>query len=333
MSGYRPQGLLAIGVAVGLSACSDPTLNTDLRPEGPPEVTTAMVMTDIISSTPGGDVPIEHAVACADGDEERPTWIGLPNQDIIKVCPDDETPDSNPTLEVTNADPLIWQVRVVFDELLDGDDIETLTDAMGGSCDEGELCVGHIAAADPFSIDCGGTATNVAYDGYYSPNGNNVSWPPGPSIVGQPLDFVATGSHCVATLNTANVHDKDGNEADNALGNFEFDIAALAILATDPDPADAGAEEPPDFTPSITFNAPVDATSVDAADITLTGPGGAVAFTVEADGTSFVIVPDADLAVGDYTLTIAGAAEFADIAGGASTVGDDIVITFTVVAA
>jgi hypothetical protein len=330
MSGYRPEGLLAIGVALAVSACTDPTLNTDLRPEGPPEVTTAMVMTDD-ADTYG--IPIELAVACKTGDEETPTYIGLPSQAVLKLCPEAEAADDDPVVEVHNADPLAWQVRVVFDELLNPD-IETLTDEMGGSCDEFEQCTGHIAAANPFSIACTG-ATNVAdvdYDGYYSPNGNNVSWPPGPSLVAAPTGFlVPTGSHCVATLNDAAVEDKDGNAADNSLGNFEFDISALAIAATDPE--EDGLEFAVDFTPSITFNAPVSAASFAAGEITLVDANNvAVPFAVTADGQSLVITPTDPngFAVGAYTLTILGTAEFTDTLGGPLTVGDDIVIAFTI---
>jgi len=338
MSGYRPKGLLAIGVGLALAAsgCGEPDLNTNLRPEGAPEVLTVMVFSDQLSDF--GGLQVELATYCKSGDEKVPTYLGLPDQSVLQVCPEPGT-DDPPITMVANADPSSWHVRVVFDELLDPD-IEQLTDvATGGDCtDTSDVCEGHIAAAHPFTLDCGAGA--VDYDGYYSPNGNNVSYPPGPGLVVAPNGFlVATGSTCNVSLVADTVTDKDGTTVPaDQLGPWSFQISLLAILATDPEPVtapDPNPEEPVDFTPTITFNAPIDLASIDATDITLTTSAGApVAFTVTADGTSIVIDPDADLTVGEtYTLTISGAAEFADIAGGANVVGEDIVLTFVVVAA
>jgi hypothetical protein len=333
MSGYRPQGLLAIGVAVGLSACSDPTLNTDLRPDGDPEVLTVMVLTDQASDS--GSFALELPAFCKENDPKVPTYLGLPDFTVLQVCPEPGT-DDPPIAGVANADPLLWHTRVVFDELLNPD-IETLTDSTtGGDCtDESDTCNGHIAAAHPFEIDCGAGA--IAYDGYYSPNGNSVSYPPGPGLVVVPDGFVAaTGSTCEVRLVDGVVEDKDGNTVPSGqLGPWEFSISAMTIAATDPEPTAEGDTPPavaPDFEPSIVFNAPLDMTTVDAADITLATAGGTpVPFTFAVEGNVLTITPDAEFTVDEsYVLTVAGAASFADPLGGSFTVGDDVVLLFDV---
>ena len=97
----------------------------------------------------------------------------------------------------------------MFDELLDADRVETLdcTDIP----DVGEICSGSFAETNPVSLSCDGA--EVAYTGYYVPNGNRVTYPLGPSIfvTPDPDSFAApTGSTCTLTLDPSKIVDKDG---------------------------------------------------------------------------------------------------------------------------
>lgn len=335
MSGFiRPtQATLAAGFGVlALVACGTPDLATNLRPEGPPDVLTVMVLTDGFSAN--GGVPQETATFCRDDDDKVPTFIGQPDFSVTQVCP--EVGSDEPVITtVENADPLAWQVRIVFDELLDPD-IETLTDsATGGPCtDDSETCDGHIEGSQPVNVTC--NDVDVAYDGYYSPNGNLVSWPPGPSLVTRPIDFVPTGATCEITLN-GNVTDKSGVAVpEDQRGPFEFALSSLALLGSDPEISDPVAEIPPDYVLALIFNSLIDDTSVSPSDITLRDDTADVdvPLDVVADGTALTIVAAAgDLTDGNsYTLTVPTGATFADIGGGTLTTTEDYVLEFTVVA-
>jgi hypothetical protein len=111
----RTHGVVAATLgALTLAACTDPAQNTDLRPEGPPEVLAVLVMND------AAGMLNETATFCKTGDEKRPSLVGA-----TQVCPDDLSAGAD---EVTNAYPDGWYVRIMFDELLNGD-VETLTEA------------------------------------------------------------------------------------------------------------------------------------------------------------------------------------------------------------
>lgn len=332
MSGaIRP---FAVGFgALALAACGDPDLSTNLRPEGPPEVLAVMVQVDELSPFEG--LQNELATYCKPDDNKVPTVIGQPDFSVVQVCPEPGTDD--PAVEmVTNADPLNWYARIVFDELLDPD-FEELTDsATGGECtDASETCDGHIAGSAPVELLCNGQT--VSYDGYYSPNGNALSWPPGPSLVVIPDDFIATGTECTVALNDV-ITDKDGTAIpSDQRGPYEFAVQTLQVLYTDPEETDPVSEVPPDYEFTIGFNALIDVTSFAAGDITLHDDtaDADVAFTVEADAmdpTVLIVVPDALLTDGsDYTLTIPVGATFADVEGGTLTVDTAIAVPFTVV--
>src|SRR3954463_11165322 len=100
----------ALGGAVALGACTDPEQNTDLRPDGPPEVLAVLVMND-----PAGMV-VEKATYCQPGDEKRPQRVGLPDFTARDICPADLSKGVD---ELTDAYPDGWYVRIMFDELLD----------------------------------------------------------------------------------------------------------------------------------------------------------------------------------------------------------------------
>jgi hypothetical protein len=220
-----------------LGACDDPTHGTDLRPEGPPDVLAVLVATDAANHL------AETATYCRSGDAKRPGLVGLPDFTTSQICPDDGT-DAD---KVTDAYPDGWYIRVMFDELLDPS-VETLDEIIDDSGEPTGTFTGSIATTQPVKLECQtatGTAfVNVDYDGYYSPAGNAVTWPLGPSLVIKPNDptLIATGKECRITLNS-NITDKDGNAVPaDQIGPYTFETSKIALIATDPsDSGDADA--------------------------------------------------------------------------------------------
>jgi len=247
-----------------MGACSDPTQDTDLRPEGPPDVLAVLVMTDASSQL------AEKATFCKANDKKRPELVGLPDATTSQICPEDFSKGAD---EVTNAYPDGWYVRVMFDELLDPS-IETLVDTTTGmpcdTTDADTTCSGTIAAAHPVDLQCtsvvSGQPVGVSYDGYYSPGGNAVTWPLGPSLVIKPNDpkAIATNTECTLTLKD-NITDKDGNavRADQR-GPFKFKVAPITVIALDPPADDPDYKSPIDANtiyfdnPYVQFNTFVD---------------------------------------------------------------------------
>jgi hypothetical protein len=340
MFSYRAQGLLAALVLAlsALGACGEPEFKTSLRPEGDPEVLAVLVVNENYD---------EAATYCKPGDDKVPgiitggcgTFYGFECCDSCRgICPEAGT--NEPAVadgSVRNAEPLDWSIRIIFDELLKADVVETLEGrdenrARVSCTDEHVTCEGHIDTTRPVTLTCGGVP--VPYDGWYDPTGNAVTLPPGPSIVVYPLDLVATSAQCTVTLDPAKVIDKDGNPVPPAQrGPYTWSIAGLDIVGISPRNAATGVD--PAVEIEIGFNSFIDADSVDAGEITLVDSGdNAATFTVIDDGTTLVLTPDAELTAGEtYTLTLTQGATFADIRGGTMTLGADIAISFTIAAA
>jgi hypothetical protein len=229
MRGVVTTTLLGV-LSLGVGACDDPAQNTDLRPEGPPEVLAVLVMTDAAGQL------VEQATFCKQNDEKRPSQVGLPDFTIQQVCPANT---SEPATQVNTAYPDGWYVRIMFDELLDAD-IETLTEVEDPDTGEPSgTFVGSIAATHPVKLECesvNGGMVEVDYDGYYSPSGNKITWPLGPSLVIKPNDptLIATSSACQVTIN-ANVVDKTGTAVDAAQrGPYKFGVAPIQVVVIDP---------------------------------------------------------------------------------------------------
>lgn len=217
-------------LGLGLAGCDDPVQSTDLRSEGPPNVLAVLVLTDAVGQL------YETATYCRPNDEKRPSLVGLPDFTTQQVCPEDLSQGVD---EVTNAYPDGWYVRIMFDELLDPS-IEELTEIIDPDTgDATDTYTGSIANTKPVVLRCesvNGGMVNVDYDGYYSPSGNRLTWPVGPSIVVKPNDptLVATDTQCEITINE-NVVDKNGNPVDAAQrGPYKFRIAPVEVLEIDP---------------------------------------------------------------------------------------------------
>lgn len=232
----RTHRFVAAALGVWLAAgCDDPELNTGLRPEGDPEVLAVLVMTDAAFQLS------EQATFCKTGDELRPSLIGLPDFTTSQVCPESLSDAVDP---VDTAYPDGWYVRVMFDELLDPT-IEQLTEIIDEETGLGTgTFSGSIRAANPVTLQCQSVTNNVMvdvdYDGYYSPAGNRVTWPVGPSLVIKPGDpsLIATGKECQITLNET-VVDKDGRSVPTSQrGPYTFKVAPVTIIATDPTDSD-----------------------------------------------------------------------------------------------
>ena len=260
----RTHGVVATTLGVlALGACANPEQNTDLRPEGPPDVLAVLVMTDAASHLQ------EQATYCRPNDPKRPSLVGLPDATTSQICPAD---GSAVTDDVADAYPDGWYVRVMFDELLDPsvEELVTIDD---------ETSSGTIANTHPVELKCQNTAgqlVDVAYDGYYSPAGNNVTWPLGPGLVIKPLEprSIATGQECQVTLND-NITDKDGKPVPaDERGPYKFKLAPITVIATDP--TDSGDAMKP--------------VAVDAADIA----GGGFTFQFNTDVDLSTLCPDTD---------------------------------------
>ncbi len=226
-----------------LAACADPDQPTDLRTHGAPDVTTVLVLSDLRtaidpdfpSSPVDLDRLIESATYCRIGDVKRPDVVDLPTITTLQVCPDDLGAPADAAATAQGAPPS-WYVRIVFDELLDPS-IEDLVPELDALMRPTGRVVGSLLATQPVALTCDGA--DVPYDGYYVPNGNRISWPVGPSLFIQPLSAtsVATGASCTVTVRDK-VHNKVGESVPSDQRAYAFQIGAMALRFSAPDPAD-----------------------------------------------------------------------------------------------
>lgn len=298
MRAITPLGGMLAAASLCMAACGDPEFKTELNPEGPPQVAAVHVASEAAG---------ELATFCGSGDLDVSTLF----------CPNDGT--------VQDAPPVGWYVRVIFDELLDGDALESVT-----CSGDPEVCTSELTGT-PVNLSCGGT--DVAYTGFYDPSGNYQTFPPGPALVIETSEFIGTTMDCQITI-TGEVVDKDGNPVPEAeRGPYEFTTAPLGILGTDP----ANKQEnldPVSTVALVYFNAPIDATSLDG-NITMAETSGmnpvpvSVTLSVDADDPTLVIVqPDAPLAeLSEFTVTVTSGIE--DTSGGVLTLEEPFEFFFT----
>lgn len=243
MLDYRST-IVAAGAFMGalLVGCGDPDLLTNLRTSGPPNVTTVTVMSDLETSidpdsqkTGGLDRLLEDATYCRLNDNKRPGLVGLPDIRTIQVCPDDLTMKAMDD-GVAPAAPPVWFVRVVFDKLLDPN-IEDLEPVIDGNGMPTGTSFGTLKNTQPVTLQCNGV--DIAYDGYYVPNGNFQSWPLGPALFIQPLvaTDAPTGASCTISLKD-NIHNKQGQSVPTDQRNYTFKLAPMSFRFSDPAPDD-----------------------------------------------------------------------------------------------
>ena len=296
----RARVLLATTVSLALAAaCSDPDLASDLDSEGPPEVLEVNVASESAPGDPNGNA-IEAATYCRPGEQYKVNTLYCPlrrNGENKPIAGAREL--AEPRLDAT---PIGWHARFIFSELLDPS-IEELVEEDG-------VITGSLAGSQPFVLTCDGV--EVAYDGWLDPTGNHLSYPPGPSLVVRPVEFIATGTPCEASLRDGVVTDKDGNAVPgDHLGPYPFGVAVLSI--GDPDPADGTEGVDPTAAISIPFNAPIDLDSV-AGNIAVEGGEAAVELDLdyatdpdsgEVSDSIVVASPVGGLAAGTaYTVTV-----------------------------
>jgi hypothetical protein len=340
----RSQGhLAAMAGVLAFGACSDPDEQSDLRSDGPPEVLTVLAAND----APSRGIR-ERATFCKVGDDKRPGYVPSVPMPIgpQQICPDDLSKDVD---EATDTVPFGWYVRIVFDELLDGDveELIPIKDNHGGNTG---LFAGSLARTQPVTLSCGGV--DIPYDGYYDVSGNPESWPLAPSLFIQPLMFnnpsapkapppftVPSGTECEVALKPDVVTDKDGNKVPSTqLGPYKFRLAPMTLVAETP----AAPKDPTmpvtikATTPMVlSFNAPIKDDSITADKVTITevescssttGIVHPAVVSLDADNHQVLDVTEADAAGDDawlhsktFTITFNAGATVQDAAGGVGT--------------
>ena len=257
----RTQGFLAtvIGLAAAATACTNETEPSDLR-QGPPDVLAVVVNSHdsrppcggsnsaTCSNAPGS--PIENATFCTTGAnaDKRPETIGTIDVTTEQVCPADLTQGA---MEITDSffgitpnmqnamgglvTPVNgWFVRVMFMNLLDPNIEDLIPNIDPATMKPDGTFTGTLANTQPVTITCG--ATQVQYDGYYSPSGNALSYPVGPSLFIAPLDptSVPGGTECSLMIKPT-VKNKQGQAVPtSALGPFKWKITQISVQTATP---------------------------------------------------------------------------------------------------
>lgn len=332
---YRTQGLLAAGLGF-VAACSDAEVKTDLRPDGPPDVLALLSQSQV-------DL-LEDAVYCRyvgdTLDPKAPAFVGNPLSGGSLVCPPTKAEFDAAAPGASNFG---FGLRIMFDELLNADRVETLDCDLDddGVTDDPLICEGSLASTQPITITCtptGNSAVTLDYTGYYVPNGNRVTFPVGPSIYALPdLSATAfpTGTPCNVTIKDS-VVDKDNIAVDTAQRSIDFKLADLALVGTDPVDGN-GSIVPPTGAAAFLFNAPLDDSSLDVAtEVELTTAAGAAVDydAVIDDGNAsldaiYVFTVDT-WRPGDYIAKIKPGASFSEVNGGTIEFAAEEKVAFSV---
>jgi len=352
---------LAGSLAAGLIGCSAPASNTDLRPEGPPEV-----------------LQVFATERAASGNATLGLYYSA-NKDYDKVdankngCGDEyEANDDDCVVDHAVAD-LSQEFRIVFDELLNGASVEQFVCACAGGGEMVANCPNMMTATldpaqcqdNPNTADLNEsgrwlddnndgmpddakllpglvtvTCENMpAYttdldDGFYNPSGNQLIPVAqglgglGPALVIQLPAGLRTDTGCsLAFAADSKIVDKEGIKVPSIPTTATFHTEPLAVLVAAP--ADKAKNVPLKATKtiSVTFDALVDPATL--ANIKLQAGGVDVPATValsKADPEIVTITPTAALAA-TTTYTIKVPDDVKDIYGGSSTGKPDLTFT------
>lgn len=310
--------------------CDGGAGSAELRPEGPPDV-----LAILAEPHPAPEIPTMVPLHCryVSGILD---YLAPREVDGVQVCPPTEA-ELSPDL---GAEPLGFAIRIVFDELLAGDAVETLDCDLDddGVDDEPLVCTGALDTA--LSITCVGErggVVDLAYSGYYVPNGNRVTFPVGPSIYALPESpsTLPTGSECTLQLNDVIV-DESGEPIPGDQTNYTFKIAELAIVETVP--SDGARLEATDAA-AFVFNANLDPAEVDITDVEVLDADGQAIFDydmeiVGRDSTADAIqihsiLPDG-FAPGQYTARVKAGVTLGEVNGGTTVLDTPFELRFTV---
>jgi hypothetical protein len=308
--GSRAAWFIALGILTPACDEQQPS-GSELRPEGPPEVVAI-----IGEAFLGPEGALYCKYVSGQLDELAPREI-----DGMPFCPLTEAEMT----EVEGLDPLGWGLRIVFDELLAGEAVETL------DCDLDDCPL----VAEPVALECNGVP--VPTEGYYVPNGNKESFPVGPSIQvipDSPFTF-PTGSECTIQLGDVIV-DESGEPVPADQTSYTFEIAELALVEAIPSD---GAVLDADGAATFVFNANLDPIAVDITDVEVLGGDGLPIFDYDmtivghsstADAIEIhSILPDG-FAPGQYTARVKAGVMLGEVNGGTTILDAPVEIHFSV---
>lgn len=310
----RPS-ILVGSLAVGLLGCSAPASNTDLRPEGAPEILQVFATERVDGAAQLGlyySGNAEYNANDVKGGATAGTGDG---------CGDDYENNGDDCKVETAVADTSQKFRIIFDELLNGSSVEAFVCACNG---EMAMCPNMVTASiDPsqcqdnpntsaneagrwldvnndgmpdkarlidgiVSFDCGGPLySSTAADGFYNPSGNQLIPVAqglaglGPALVVIASQGLKTDSDCFITIGSM-VVDKQGTPVPALPATAIFHTEALAVVSSTPKDASMGVLI--NSSVALQFNALIK-------DSTITG-------LVLREKTGAVVVADATVTVG-----------------------------------
>ena len=356
--------ILVSSLAAGFLGCSTPASNTDLRPDGPPEIMQVFATERGDGATAlglyySGNTEYNALDVKGGGNAMNPTGNGC--GDVY----DENGDDCKVMNAAANAEQ---QFRIIFDELLSGPTVEQFACACTGDMAN---CPNNVTASiDPsncqdnpdttadeagrwldanndgmpddavlidgiVSFSCGGMELYKTGpdDGFYNPSGNQLIPVAqglaglGPALVINATQGLRTDSDCTISIGDT-VVDKTGEKVPALPATAKFHTEKLAVLTSTPPDTTDGVALDSDI--ALTFSGLIDPAT--ATGIVLREKTGAV---VVADATVTVGADDASTITISHTAPLKPSTEYevvipdaiADIWGGKSS--NYPVITFT----
>ena len=356
----RPS-ILVGSLAVGLLGCSAPASNTDLRPEGAPEILQVFATERVDGAAQLGlyySGNADYNAIDVKGGATAGTGDG---------CGDDYNDNGDDCKVETAVADTTQKFRIIFDELLNGSSVEAFVCACNGDM---AMCPNMVTASiDPsqcqdnpntssneagrwldvnndgmpdkarlikgiISFDCGGPLyTSTEADGFYNPSGNQLIPVAqglaglGPALVITASQGLKTDSDCFITVGSA-VKDKQGNDVPALPATAIFHTEALAVLTSEPKDAATGVKSNSGIV--LQFDALIDEASTTG--VILREKTGAVAVAdavvaVAADDKTKVTISHATNLKLNTAYEVVVPATIKDIWGGAAAAHP--IITFT----